>query len=68
MFLWNEVVKARTELASQRRMPIGNASSSARAELLSALEAYAASLTSHRRPIPYALHDELQIKRLTRQD
>jgi hypothetical protein len=39
---------------------------SARAELLSALEAYAASLTHHRRPIPYTLRDELRIKRLTR--
>ena len=66
MFLWNEVVRARTALASQRRLPIGNASSEARADLLSALEAYAVSLTDHGRPIPYTLRDELRLQRLTR--
>ncbi len=66
MFLWSEVVKARTALASQRRLPIGNASSVARADLLYALEAYAVSLTENGRPIPYALRDELRLQRLTR--
>lgn len=65
-FLWGKVVKARSVVASQRHLTVGRASSIARAELLSALEAYAVSLTNHRRPIPYALRDELRLKRLTR--
>src|SRR4051812_7655314 len=66
MFLWSKVVEARTAVASQRRLPAGGSSAIARAELLSALEAYAVSLTNHRRPIPYTLRDELRLKRLTR--
>jgi hypothetical protein len=74
MMLWNKVVKARSVVASRRRdSPIPSSSPGytaagaiARADLLSALEAYAASLTRHRRPIPHALRDELRIKRLTR--
>ena len=65
--LWRRVLKARTAVTAQRHLPIRN-SSSARAELLSALEAYAASLTNHGRPIPYALRDELRIRRLTRDE
>jgi hypothetical protein len=65
-FLWSKVVNARSVFESQRRMPLGNASWVARVKLLSALEVYAASLTRHRRPIPYALRDELTIRRLTR--
>jgi len=65
--LWRRVLKARTAASEQRHLPI-RASSIARAELLSALEAYAASLTNHGRPIPYALRDELRIRRLTRND
>ncbi len=65
-FLWNEVVKARVVVASQRSSPVGRYSSLARADLLAALEAYALSLTNHGRPIPYALRDELRIRRLTR--
>ena len=64
-FLWNKVLKTRSALTAQRHLPIRD-SSVARAELLSALEAYAASLTNHGRPIPYALRDELCIRRLTR--
>jgi hypothetical protein len=64
-FLWNKVLKARTLVTAQRHLPI-RGPSIARAELLAALEAYAASLTNHRRPIPYALRDELKIRRLTR--
>ena len=55
--LWNKVLKTRSALTAQRHLPIRD-SSVARAELLSALEAYAASLTDHGRPIPYALRDE----------
>ncbi len=65
-FLWNKVVKARSLFEDQRRRPISKASWVARVKLLSALEVDAASLTRHRRPIPYALRDELTIRRLTR--
>jgi hypothetical protein len=65
-FLWDKVVKARNAVALQRRLPVGTTSSMARAELLSALEAYAVSLTNHGRPIPYALRDELRMRRLSR--
>jgi len=65
--LWDKVLKARIEVTAQRALPI-RSSSIARAELLSALEAYAASLTNHGRPIPYALRDELHIRRLTRNE
>jgi hypothetical protein len=64
-FLWDKVVQARSLVTSQRSLPDGRTSSLARAELLSALEAYAVSLTNHGRPIPYALRDELRLKRLT---
>ena len=65
--LWKRVLKARTVVTAQRHLPI-RSSSIARAELLAALEAYAASLTNHGRPIPYALRDELYIRRLTRNE
>ena len=65
--LWNKVVKARSVVAAQRHLPMRRPSI-ARAELLSALEAYAASLTDRGRPIPYALRDELRLRRLTRND
>lgn len=65
MVLWSRVLKARSEFAFQRRAPVGSSSSIARSELLSALEAYASSLANHRRPIPYALRDELRLRRLT---
>ncbi len=65
-FLWNQVVKARSVVASERLTPVGRSTSTARADLLSALEAYAVSLTNHRRPIPYALRDELRMMRLSR--
>ena len=64
--LWDEVVKARAVVAQQRHLPSSRTSSIARAELLSALEAYVKSLTNQRRPIPYGLRDELRIRRLTR--
>ena len=66
LFLWNKVVQARSVVASERHAPVGRSSSTARADLLSALEAYAVSLTNHGRPIPYALRDELRMRRLTR--
>ena len=66
MFLWDQVVKARSVVASERHTPVGRSTSTARADLLSALEAYAVSLTNNRRPIPYALRDELRMRRLSR--
>ena len=66
MLLWNKVVHARSVVATQRHSAAASSSSSmARAELLSALEAYASSLTNHGRPIPYVLRDELRLKRRT---
>ena len=64
--LWNRVVEARTNLSRQRRCHLNGAHAATRAELLKALEAYAASLTRRRRPIPYVLRDELCLMRLTR--
>lgn len=64
--LWEKVVKARAVVAQQRHLPGSRISSIARAELLSALEAYVESLTIRRWPIPYGLRDELRIRRLTR--
>jgi hypothetical protein len=66
MRFWNTLVKARSVVASERHTPVNRYSSTARAELLSALEAYAASRTNHKRPIPFALRDELRMRRLTR--
>ncbi len=65
-FLWGRVLEARGVVEVQRRQPSRNYSWTAQAELLSALEAYAESLTNHGRPIPYALRDELRLRRLTR--
>ena len=62
--LWNKVVEARAVVTQKRRLP--GRHWIAHAELLSALEAYAANLTYHRRPIPYVLRDELKIRRLMR--
>jgi hypothetical protein len=64
--LWDRVIEARTVVDSQRRLPARNSSWSAQADLLYALEAYADCLTKHGRPIPYALRDELRLRRLTR--
>ncbi len=66
MRLWNKVVKPRSVVASARHTSVNRYSSTARAELLSALGAYAASLTNHKPPIPYSLRDELPMRRLTR--
>jgi hypothetical protein len=66
MVLWNRVVEARSEMSRARQLPGGTARSAGRAEFLSALEAYVASLTKRGRPIPYALRDELLVHRLTR--
>lgn len=63
--LWDQVVEARGLVASQRHLPVDRSFVGARVELLVALEAYAASLASHGRPIPYALRDDLRLQRLT---
>jgi hypothetical protein len=63
--LWNQVIQAREAVAKQRHLPAGASGSDARMELLSALEAYVASLLSRGRPIPYVLRDELRLQRLT---
>jgi hypothetical protein len=66
--LWNKVLEARREVMTARHMPGHRSAAHARSLLLMALEAYAASLTDHGRPIPYVLRDELRLKRLTRHD
>lgn len=63
--LWNAVVTARVALARERRMPQGSSVPLARADLLSALEAYVKCLGERGRPIPYVMRDELRIQRLT---
>lgn len=64
--LWEAVVQARLALAQQRRHAANsNAHGSARHAFLRALEAYAASIAERRRPLPYALRDELRLLRLT---
>ncbi|MCW2847324.1 MAG: hypothetical protein JWR90_1298 [Marmoricola sp.] len=68
LILWDRVVQARADFALHRNLPASQSKSIARAELLTALEAYAAYLIDHRRPIPYLLRDELQIRRLTRHE
>jgi len=65
--LWNEVVKARSVIDAQRHSPIRR-SAIARAQLLFALEGYAASLTNHGRPIPDALRAVLCLRRLASSD
>ena len=66
--LWNRVVRARALVTQQSFLPISRSNAIARAELLSALEAYVASLTKHGWPIPYGLRDELRIRHLTRDE
>jgi hypothetical protein len=65
LLLWNRLVQARAAVAQQRHLAITGSGTSGRGELLSALEAYVASLVSRGRPIPYALRDELRLQRLT---
>lgn len=63
--LWREVLAARRAVTRQRHLPVRGSFAAARGELLSALEAYVASLAAQGRPIPYALRDELRLNRLT---
>lgn len=50
-----------TEQRAERRTP--NEQSAARMALLDALEAYANALEATHRPVPYALRDELRLRR-----
>ncbi len=63
--LWNDLLSARDAVTRSRRLPMDAVSSSARHDLLAALEAYVACLIEHHRPIPYALRDELRLQQLT---
>jgi hypothetical protein len=64
--LWERVVECRAALRRERSQPANSsAHSAARDRFLRALEAYASCLAEHRRPIPYALRDELRLLRLT---
>jgi hypothetical protein len=65
LLLWNRLVRARATVAQQRHLAITGPGMSGRGELLSALEAYVASLVSRGRPVPYTLRDELRLQRLT---
>lgn len=61
--LWAEVLTARAALAAERSRPNGwTAATDARADLLRALETYAATLLARHRPIPYALRDEIRLR------
>ncbi len=63
--LLQDLRDARADLARARRTP-GNAPGSgnaARARVIAALEAYAAALEVRRLPVPYALRDELRIRK-----
>jgi hypothetical protein len=64
--LWQDVMLARARLAqarSRERLRGGAQGevSLARADLLAALESYAARLTSEGTPVPYRLRDELRL-------
>lgn len=59
--LLNDVIAARTQLTRERGS--GDASYLPRLALLTALEDYAAALTSTGRPLPYRLRDELVLYR-----
>lgn len=63
--LWQSVLTARAVLARHRCEPGGHVDQEASADLLDALEAYVESLTARRLPVPYAIRDELRIRRLT---
>ncbi|GAB2866338.1 hypothetical protein [Nocardioides pacificus] len=63
--LWEAVLQAREVLAHERTQPRSSSATEARVTLLHALEAYVDHLERHRRPIPYAIRDELRLQRLT---
>ena len=64
--LWERVVACRLALRRERSQPANSSAHGvARDNFLRALEAYASCLAAHRRPIPYALRDELRLLRLT---
>lgn len=58
------VVEARASLAWEREQAPSSPAPEARAALLEALEAYVASLEEARLPVPYAMRDEVRIRRL----
>jgi hypothetical protein len=63
--LWRAVLKARADLAHERRLPQGHREPSARVALVEALESYVESLAERGHPLPYPLRDELRLQRLT---
>jgi hypothetical protein len=63
--LWDEVLRARIDMADERASPGGHRQPSARSALVMALDAYVMSLTERGHPVPYALRDELRLQRLT---
>jgi len=63
--LWEAVLSARAAWAHERHLPQRGLEPNARLVLLDALEAYVRSLDERRRPVPYALRDELRLQRLT---
>lgn len=65
LHLWNDLLSARDAVSRSRRLPMDAAGTSARHDLLAALEAYVACLVEHHRPIPYALRDELRLQQRT---
>lgn len=65
LHLWNDLLSARDAVTRSRRLPMDAAGTTARHDLLAALEAYVACLVAHHRPIPYALRDELRLQQRT---
>ena len=64
--LWTRVEQARLVLADLRcRKPNTVQHAQSRVECLDALQEYADCLVAQRRPVPYALRDELRLMRLT---
>ena len=65
LHLWHDLVSARDAVTRSRRLPMDAAGTTARHDLLAALEAYVACLVEHHRPIPYTLRDELRLQQRT---
>jgi len=62
--LWDEVVRARTDVAQERQDPQRRSGQEARHVLIAALEDYLGEIASRRYPAPYALVNELHLQRV----
>lgn len=62
--LWDEVVRARREVAAERHDPQHHVGPTARIALIDALEAYIDAIRERGHPTPYPLANELRMQRL----